>query len=365
MNKYKKIKLYGELNGIFFLLILSSTVFAQERIIQLGNSGIKLKNNNFYLLKVIDERIDKRKIGTVYHTNHEVVNLNLLNGTVHSSESFLSKLYKKNSSAYPIVLKIKELKISEKVTSAGTVNGISEIKVEFGLMKDTALIDLTGFQTKINFTRSVHLNKQFDYLIGRLLEKSMIYFDQWMTVNYDKNPQLAIAIKLNIKPDYGQEFPDRGDTIFWAPDHKITWKDFQGTAPTNTKYAAKVFTNFEYNASAIMKNAIIIIDLQLKIYMLKSSSWKVFSLSEDHLAHEQLHFDITKIIAEKYKKRASEILTLDNYDSELQLLFIEMYREFNRLQKQYDADSNHSINFVGQQKWQLIISDELRAIRNP
>jgi len=32
----------------------------------------------------------------------------------------------------------------------------------------------------------------------------------------------------------------------------------------------------------------------------------------------------------------------------------------NRLQKEYDAESNHSINVVGQVKWQFQISEELR-----
>ena len=71
-------------------------------------------------------------------------------------------------------------------------------------------------------------------------------------------------------------------------------------------------------------------------------------------------FNIAKLIVERFKQKAKQILTVDNYDSELQLLFIEMYREMNRLQREYDDESNHSINVGGQLKWQTQISEELR-----
>jgi hypothetical protein len=95
--------------------------------------------------------------------------------------------------------------------------------------------------------------------------------------------------------------------------------------------------------------------------MLKSGSWtSSTTLSDYSIAHEQLHFDIAKITVERFKQKAKQILTVDNYDSELQLLFIEMYREMNQLQREYDDESNHSINVVGQAKWQSQISEELR-----
>ncbi|MET3126207.1 hypothetical protein ABID42_001309 [Arcicella rosea] len=363
MKKYKKIKPILVLNCVFFLLMLQTSTYAQEKIIYLGNTAVKLNNNNFYLLKIIDERPDKRRIGTIYNEEKEDVYLKLLNGTVKASNEFLTKFSKKNNASYPIVLKIKELKVVEKIVNSKIVNGSSEIKVEFGFMRDSTLIDLTPFQTKITFTRSFNVTDRYQYLIGRLLDKSILYFDQWMTVNFDKNPLLIKAVQLNIKPDYGIDEPISGDTVFWSNKYKLSWKDFEGSKPLSTKYAAQVFTNFEYNALANLKNGVLNIDLQLKAYMLKSASWTSLSLSEEHLAHEQLHFDITKVIAERYKKKASKMLTIDDYDSELQLLFIEMYRELNRLQKEYDAESNHSINFVGQQKWQSLISDELRVIR--
>jgi hypothetical protein len=141
----------------------------------------------------------------------------------------------------------------------------------------------------------------------------------------------------------------------------MTWGDFKGEMPKSSKYSAQIFNNFEYSAPLILEDGILKIMLQMKVYMLKSSSWtSSTTLSEHSIAHEQLHFDIAKVIVERFKQKAKRTLTIENYDSELQLLFIEMYREMNRLQKEYDAESNHSINVVGQAKWQFQISEELR-----
>jgi hypothetical protein len=146
----------------------------------------------------------------------------------------------------------------------------------------------------------------------------------------------------------------------------MTWDDFTGIQPKASRYSAQIFNNFEYSAPVKIEDGTLIITLTMKAYMLKSSSWtSSTSLSAYSIAHEQLHFDITKLIIEKFKAEASKILTLDDYDSELQRLFIDMYREMNRLQKEYDEESNHSINIVGQEKWRAYISQALKKYITP
>jgi hypothetical protein len=364
MKKYENFKCFVIIISVFFQFILQCNAQSHERLIPLGITPIKFKNNNFYLIKILDERSDKRKIGVVFNENKEEIILNVAGGVLRTSNEYLAKFTSKNTSLYPIVLKIKELKVIEKITSPKLINGESNIQVQFSFLRDSVLVDLVSFQTKITFNRSFGETDHYDYLIGRLFDKSLIYFDQWMSGNMDKNPLLIKYLQLNIKPDYRVDNPVNGDTVFWSPKYKLSWKDFKGEKPVNSKFAAQVFTNFEYNASANIREGILIIDLELKAYVLKSGSWTSEMLSDYNLAHEQLHFDITKLIIERFKEKIKDSLTIDDYDSELQITFIEMYRELNRLQKGYDAESNHSINFVGQQKWQSFISDELRTIRS-
>ncbi|MEA5139544.1 hypothetical protein [Arcicella rigui] len=363
MKKYEIFKCFLLLIFSFFQFISPSVAQRYDRSVSIGSSNLKLKNSNFYIAHILDERTFKRRIGFVFNENKEEIELDVVGGLVKSSTDYLSNFSRKSTNAYPIVLKIKELKVSEKMVNNKLINGESNINLDFYYLRDTSLVHLTAFQSKITFTRSFGEVNHYDYLIGRLLEKAVIYFDKWMSANYDKNILLVKSLKLNIKPDWRTDNPVSGDTVFWSPNYQLAWKDFQGTKPPTSKYTAQVFTNFEYSAKADIKEGVLIIDVQFKTYMLKSSSWTTETISAYGLAHEQLHFDITKLVVERFKQKIRDKLTIEDYDSELQLTFIEMYREMNRLQKEYDAESNHSINFVGQQKWQSLVAGELRTIR--
>ncbi len=363
MNKYKK--------NTHFLIILflffcnTSLLFAQytDKWISLKYEFVRHKPNNFYFSKMVDERKDKVKVGFVYGENQTQKTLKLNGGTFKSLQNHFSKLFIKDSSNYPIIFKIEELSIDENQVNS-KITGKCKIKVTYSFQRDTSEIKLTDFQTAITFNRTQGDYNNYETLLSKVIEKSVIYFDGWMKENYDKNPKLIKSLKLVLNPDYQIESPEKGDTIFWSPNRKMSWADFTGTMPKFTKYSAQIFTNFEYFAPLKLEKGVLNIELQMKAYMLKSGSWTSSSgLSGYSIAHEQVHFDITKIVVERFKQKAYQILTVDNYDSELQLLFIEMYREMNRLQKEYDDESNHSINVLGQHKWQQFVDEELRKNR--
>lgn len=363
MNKYKKTTHFLIILSIFFLN--TAHLFAQytDKWISLKYESVRHKPNNFYFLKVVDERQSKNKIGLIYGENQGEKSLKLSGGTVKSLQNYFSKSFIKDSSDYPIILKIKELSIDESMINS-KITGKCKIKVSYSFQRDTAEIPLTDFQTSITFNRTQGDYNNYEALLSKVIEKSVMYFDEWMAENYDTNQKLIRSLKLIINSDYQMENPEKGDTIFWSPTRKMTWADFTGTMPKTTRYSAQIFNNFEYIAPLKLENGILKINLQMKVYMLKSSSWtSSTSLSDYSIAHEQVHFDLTKIVAERFKQKAKEILTVDNYDSELQLLFIEMYREMNRFQKEYDDESSHSINVLGQQKWQRFVDWELKEIR--
>jgi hypothetical protein len=360
MNKYKNIK--------HFLIILSiifcenNQLFAQytDKWISLKYESARHKPNRFYFVKVVDERKDKSKIGVVYGLNQIEKQLKLSGGTIKSLHNYFTKSILKDTTCYPIIFKIKELMVDENLSSQKII-GKCKIKISYSFLRDTSEVELTDFQTFINYSRTFGEYNNYETLLSKVVEKSVVFFGDWMRENYDKNEKLIKSLNLTVKSDYEIDNPEKGDTIFWSPTRKMTWGDFTGTMPKTTKYSAQIFNNFEYSAPLRIENGILSIALQMKVYMLKSSSWtSSTSLSDYSLGHEQLHFDIAKIVVERFKQKAKQILTVDNYDSQLQMLFIDMYREMNRLQREYDEESNHSINIVGQQKWQQIANEELR-----
>lgn len=363
MNKYKKTTHFLIILSIFFCN--PSLLFAQytDKWISLKYESVRHKPNNFYFMKVVDERKNRDRIGSIYGENQVEKSLKLSGGTVKSLQNYFSKSFIIDSSDYPIIFKIKELLIDENPVNSKIV-GKCKIKVAYSFQRDTTEIPLTDFQTSITFNRTQGDYNNYETLLSKLIEKSVLYFDEWMEENYDKNQKLIRSLRLVINSDYQMENPEKDDTIFWSPTRKMTWADFTGTMPKTTKYSAQIFNNFEYIAPLKLENGILTINLQMKVYMLKSGSWtSSTSLSEYSIAHEQVHFDLTKIVVERFKQKAKQLLTIDNYDSELQLLFIEMYREMNHFQKEYDDESNHSVNVFGQQKWQQFVDGELRGVR--
>ena len=358
MKKYKFSKFFCLL---FFAL--PSYTFAQysDKWISLKYESVRHRPNHFFFSKVIDERKDRSKIGTIYGENQEIKILKLSGGINKTIQNYFSKSIVKDTTNYPILFKIKELSIDE-VLSDSKITGKCKIKVSYSFLRDTTDIELTDFQTSITYNRTSGDYNNYETLMSKIIEKSVVYFGEWMGENYDQNPKLISSLNMVFRSDYNIDLPEKGDTVFWSPTRKMTWADFGGTMPKASKYSAQIFNNFEYSASLKLTDGVLTINLQMKVYMLKSASWtSSSSLTDYSIAHEQLHFDIAKLTVERFKRKAKQILTIDNYDSELQLLFIEMYREMNRLQKEYDDESNHSINVGEQLKWQTQILEELRS----
>jgi hypothetical protein len=360
MNKYKNTRKFLIIISLFFCKIHFIKAQYTDKWISLKYESVRHKPNRFYFVKVIDDRRDKSNIGLVYGEKQVGKSLKMSGGMVKSLQNYFSKSIIKDSTCYPIVFKIKELLVDENLNSQ-KISGKCKIKISYSFLRDTTEVELTDFQTSINYYRTLGDYNNYETLLSKVVEKSVIFFGDWMRENYDKNEKLIKSLNLMVRSDYEIDSPEKGDTIFWSPTRKMTWADFTGTMPRTTKYSAQIFNNFEYSAPLKIENGILSIALQMKVYMLKSASWtSSTSLSEYSLGHEQLHFDIAKLVVERFKQKAKQILTVDNYDSQLQMLFIDMYREMNRLQREYDDESNHSINIVGQEKWRLIANDELR-----
>jgi hypothetical protein len=173
-----------------------------------------------------------------------------------------------------------------------------------------------------------------------------------------KNEKLATGIKVNFT-DYVRNAED--DTVFYSPNRPLNWNDFTAT-PRGTRYAALVFPGFAYQGGSEVVNGVIQLNLAVKVYVIRSSSWvKPIARDPYSLNHEQRHFDIVKLIAERFKRKIQpDSLTLEDYNSIVQYKFIESYREMNRLQEKYDNETGHGTNQAAQETWNNRIEADLR-----
>ncbi len=157
---------------------------------------------------------------------------------------------------------------------------------------------------------------------------------------------------------------DTPDIIYWTDDAPLTWDDFQG----NAKYDYRNRDISALTSSGILhyrgcKDGKII--YKVRAYFEKKESWfKEDAHTDYHLAHEQLHFDVTELFARKLRKqldeqnfRCGEEESFENY--------IEQYlRNWEVTQQAYDFDTYHSVDKDKQKEWHHRIAFELSLLED-
>ncbi|MBS0025834.1 hypothetical protein ACTJJ0_09775 [Chitinophaga sp. 22321] len=146
--------------------------------------------------------------------------------------------------------------------------------------------------------------------------------------------------------------PD-SDTIFYDPARKLQWDDFRAQPSPAGPSAAVAYTSFAYDGNSNLVNDTLRITLRLQVFFIKSASWVRPEARNNYaLAHEQLHFDITRLVVERFKQKLRQTaLNRDDYDSIIQYQYLQSFREMNRLQYKFDQETNHGLNPAAQIRW--------------
>ncbi len=171
-------------------------------------------------------------------------------------------------------------------------------------------------------------------------------------------PIVKVVFVMDKRPD------DPGsDTIFY-PARKLRWTDFRGTPSMRGPSAAVAFTSFAYEGSSLLRKDTLQITLRLQVFFIRSASWvRSGNMDSYSLAHEQLHFDITYLVARRFMQKIRQLpLTKEDYDSMIQYEYLESFREMNRLQDDFDGETRHGTIVSAQQEWIAKIGRELKAM---
>lgn len=346
-----------------FLSIAQSPLTSSIEPIALRIIPLSFTPKEFYFHKVVDVRSDRSPVAfLVPASSNRGSNLELVDlkgGMLPAIEAFVTGSLSQNMSLRPIVIKIKDCKIVEKLidSSRGVIEG--EVFLDFGfhLQRGDDLVHLLDFQGGMSYKRSVRQLSVIEPIFRRSLGNALKYFHDWMEKEAGRNEKLAYSVKVNIT-DYRVDFKD--DTVFYDPTRPLSWADFTGR-PRMGNFAASIFASIAYEGDSRLLDGEVEIDLVFKSYMLKNSSWVKGSNNAYGLNHEQRHFDIAQIITERLKSKLSKMTLLPhNFDRVVSFEFLESYREMNRLQEEYDRETAHGMNSAAQTRWNTRIDDELR-----
>ncbi len=348
--------------GIVALVYWSGEVFGQNNKLELKINTEKLpfQPKEYYIQNVIDERGEKGPIAQVItnpNGQHNTQPADLKGGNRKALENYFYNALPQDRSLRPIVIKVRSCSVLEKRGQGNIIEGVVDLQLAFEWQKEEISVHLIDYNGGLRYKRSPGNLDLVEEVLGRALANSLEYFNNWIQKEADSNIKLAKGVKVFFR-EYDKV--ESGDTVFYAPSRPIQWEDFQ--APTRPgKYVASIFTSFAWEGESEIVDGWLHLFLTTKVFMLKKSSWvKPGSKDAYGLNHERRHFDITKLVVERFKQkiRNRELSPLD-YDGVIGYEYIQTYREMNRLQEAYDEATNNGRNRAAQEKWNAYIKEEL------
>jgi hypothetical protein len=146
---------------------------------------------------------------------------------------------------------------------------------------------------------------------------------------------------------------DTQTAITWSEDYKLKWSDFKGQPDYNTKASAITAAGLSYRYSLQKKGRDIVgfkSDISALFY--PEYSWfKTDEISNHILAHEQVHFDITELHARYFRARAAQLTASNTIVEDLKFVHDSINKALEIMQRQYDQESQFSLDKEGQMFW--------------
>lgn len=158
---------------------------------------------------------------------------------------------------------------------------------------------------------------------------------------------------------------DTEETILWSEAQRITWEDFKGQPDNDTDAAAITASGLSYDLSAsIGKRGKVDVVCTVSAYFYPYESWFKQQYADGNiLSHERLHFDITELMARKFRKRIEEGEFTKNVKMEVKQIYKEVNASLDSLQNAYDLETHFSIDKEKQLLWQIKVAKELEATK--
>src|SRR5215217_5200987 len=130
------------------------------------------------------------------------------------------------------------------------------------------------------------------------------------------------------------------DDIRWSEHRHLTYSDFTGPVPSSSHWAATTKSNilFSYDFRNNELHGVVVYSS-----FTPSKSWMKNKIPAV-LKHEQLHFDITELLARKLYAQASELIGSHVTPEQLKELFKKANADCNDLQNEYDDESEHGVD---------------------
>jgi len=241
------------------------------------------------------------------------------------------------------------------------VNGEIKLGLTFETYREGKRVALTGANAASTYTRAgITPEDVIESMLRKLIENQLKGFNGWFSKGIKTSDVFVKEVKLIFE---NEDLPSDSDTLHYHSERPLVWKDFLGAPSVLSRWAAQIFTSFGFEARSSVSNRVLELRVKTKVWMDKTISWVRQDSKNDYvLDHEQLHFDITRLVAERFRRHLKSMqISSEDFSSEIQYQYIEFYRKHTELQQQYDEETAHGINKPQQAEWVKKVRDELRS----
>jgi hypothetical protein len=345
---------------IILLVLLSWPLLGQVFYVQLKPANDPIQGAGYQIQEVIDLRLRKGPIGKVHTLSGTSQDVSFRkNLDISTLDYFKSKLPNPSSSPLSIQARIHELNIKErKSSSANIYEGDVQLVMDFykiGSFDPVFLVDFTG---SAQYQRSPNRMDMIENVVNRVFKNSLTYFDTWMKMQVMEHKELAKNVRMEIS-DIAK--PIHKDTVYYHTDRPLRWEDFRDRPQRSSRFNASIFTSFSMQGKSMIEAGEIVQQIEIDVYMLPEQSW-VKNPSDYSLNHEQRHFDVTRIVADRLiNKLENLVLDPEWYEATINDAYFEAYREMNRLQEIYDKQTRHGMDTLAQERWNRMLDEALKG----
>lgn len=345
---------------VLFLCVLLSPVdsLGQKVLLDLSAEEASPIEAKYRIVEVLDHRINKAKIGEVFERGGHKLPVTFKGDLEQLATRFFNQIIQaEDSSEQEIQVRIFEIDLIEKFNAE---KKLYEGEVELGLgffAKGTFdAVHLLDYAASTQYQRSGFRMDKVEDIVTKLFQNGVTYFDTWIKSQALSNRALARDFRLEI---VNHDQVSTADKIYYDSARPLNWADFKARPNPSSKNNATIFTSFSVQGISMMDSGSVVQSLEINAYMLPRQSW-VKNQSDYGLNHEQRHFDVVKIIADRLIHRLKSMeLDLDFYQARINEAYLEAYREMNRLQEFYEKQTQNGLNSTEQDNWNQLIDEAL------
>ncbi len=338
---------------LFVLVFLFTSVLAtaQDGTIQLKNEKANFKTGDFYIISVKDERKDTTTLGYIRSsTTGKKTPVQFEGGITAALYNYFTNNIEQNPEGTPLELVIMDMKITEKKKKA-TIIATLGFRLRGG-NNPKSILQTQSFEIETAATPDA-----IEKALRKQTERSTTQFDKWFTENQEKilaKPTITVSITVATSSS------DK-NIIMHTKRKKLTYSNFQGRSKKFTKWGAETASGLYLETKALTIDNKTFLKLKIGSAFYKKPSWfKKDQKNAYVLDHEQLHFDVTSYITCEFIKAVEAYpFTPEHYMKELDNLYKEYNKRRDKMQSDYDGQTDHGLIKEKQTEWRVKINELL------